>query len=133
MKKLEALIDPLMLRTVKAALTSDGVIGLTISEVKTAASSRHTESYRGSCYSVDWSPRIKLELLVPGRPRRLFDRDDSLGSSRGARHRRKYIYRTDSGRRAHPHGTAWQRSAVVIVVDRAAAVRTTCNSAAPSH
>jgi nitrogen regulatory protein P-II 1 len=64
MKKLEALIDPLMLRTVKAALTSDGVIGLTISEVKIAASSRHTESYRGSRYSVDWSPRIKLELLV---------------------------------------------------------------------
>jgi nitrogen regulatory protein P-II 1 len=64
MKKPEALIDPFILHTVKAALTSDGVIGLTISEVRTAASSRRTESYRGSRYSVDWSPRIKLELLI---------------------------------------------------------------------
>ena len=64
MKKLEALIDPLVLRTVKAALTSDGVIGLTISEVRTAATGRRTESRRASRYSVDWSPRIKLELLV---------------------------------------------------------------------
>jgi nitrogen regulatory protein P-II 1 len=63
-KKLEALINPSTLRKVKAALTSDGIVGLTISEVRTAASSRRTEGYRSSRYSIDWSPRIKLELLV---------------------------------------------------------------------
>jgi nitrogen regulatory protein PII len=43
MKKLEALIDPFTLRQVKAALTSDGVVGLTISEVRSAEGARHVE------------------------------------------------------------------------------------------
>jgi len=64
MKKLEALIDPFTLRQVKAALTIDGVVALTISEVRRAGDDQHVERYRGTRYSVDWSPRIKVELLV---------------------------------------------------------------------
>ena len=64
MKKLEAVIDPFTLRQVKAALTSDGVVGLTISEVRSADSDQHVERYRSARYSTDWSPRIKVELLV---------------------------------------------------------------------
>src|SRR5262245_26374722 len=54
MKKLEALIDPFTLRQVKAALTIDGVVALTISEVRRAGDDQHVERYRGTRYSVDW-------------------------------------------------------------------------------
>jgi len=64
MKKLEALIDPYTLRQVKAALTSDGVAGLTISEVRSAEGRRHPDRYRNARYSTEWAPRIKVELLV---------------------------------------------------------------------
>jgi nitrogen regulatory protein P-II 1 len=64
MKKLEAVIDPFTLRQVKAALTSDGVVGLTISEVRSAEGDRHLERYRSARYSSEWAPRIKVELLV---------------------------------------------------------------------
>jgi nitrogen regulatory protein P-II 1 len=64
MKKLEAVIDPLTLRQVKAALTSDGVVGSTISKVRSAEGDHNVERYRSARYSADWSPRIKVELLV---------------------------------------------------------------------
>ncbi len=64
MKKLEAVIDPFTLRQVKAALKSDGVVGLTISEVRSAEVDQHVKQYRSARYSTDWSPRIKIELLV---------------------------------------------------------------------
>jgi len=64
MKKLEAVIDPFTLRQVKAALTSDGVAGLTISEVRSTEGDQHVRRYRSAHYFTDWSPRIKLELLV---------------------------------------------------------------------
>src|SRR5262245_57045146 len=53
MKKLEAIISPSKLHQVKAALTSDGVIGLTISEVRrTGADQQHVERYRSAHYAV---------------------------------------------------------------------------------
>jgi len=64
MKKLEAIFDSFELHRVKAALTSDGVAGLTVSEVKTAEPHGHVERYRGAEYHVDWSRKSKIELLV---------------------------------------------------------------------
>jgi nitrogen regulatory protein PII len=62
MKKIEAIIDPLQLSQVKQILKSDGIGSLTISEIKRA--DQQVESYRGASYSVDWTRKLRIELLV---------------------------------------------------------------------
>ncbi|HEY6169284.1 MAG TPA: P-II family nitrogen regulator [Verrucomicrobiae bacterium] len=65
MKKIEAIIKPFKLEDVKEALTSIGVEGMTVSEVKGFGRQKgHTEIYRGSEYTVDFLPKIKLDLVV---------------------------------------------------------------------
>ncbi|SVB91216.1 uncharacterized protein METZ01_LOCUS244070, partial [marine metagenome] len=65
MKKLECIIRPFKLEEVKEALTEVGVRGMTISEVRGFGRSRgHTELYRGSEYTVEFVPKIKLEIVV---------------------------------------------------------------------
>ena len=65
MKLITAIIKPFKLQEVREALVSSGVEGLTISEVKGYGRQKgHTEMYRGSEYSVDTLPKIKLEILV---------------------------------------------------------------------
>ena len=65
MKKLECIIRPFKLEEVKEALTQVGVRGMTISEVRGFGRSRgHTELYRGSEYTVEFLPKIKLEIVV---------------------------------------------------------------------
>jgi len=65
MKKIEAIIKPFKLEEVKDALTEIGVEGMTVSEVKGFGRQKgHTEIYRGSEYTVDFLPKIKLELVV---------------------------------------------------------------------
>ncbi|MBM3845188.1 MAG: P-II family nitrogen regulator [Verrucomicrobia bacterium] len=65
MKKLEAIIKPFKLDDVKEALSSIGVEGMTVTEVKGFGRQRgHTEIYRGSEYTVDFLPKIKLEVVV---------------------------------------------------------------------
>ena len=66
MKKIDAIIKPFKLEEVKEALASVGVQGLTISEVKGFGRQKgHTEIYRGSEYTVDFLPKIKVEVVVP--------------------------------------------------------------------
>src|ERR1044071_7489521 len=66
MKKLEAIIKPFKLDDVKEALSSIGVEGMTVTEVKGFGRQKgHTEIYRGSEYTVDFLPKIKLELVLP--------------------------------------------------------------------
>jgi nitrogen regulatory protein P-II 1 len=66
MKKIEAVIKPFKLDEVKHKLTSIGISGLTISEVKGFGRQKgHTELYRGAEYTVDFLPKVKLEVLVP--------------------------------------------------------------------
>ena len=66
MKKLEAIIKPFKLEEVKDALAEVGVEGMTITEVKGFGRQKgHTEIYRGSEYTVDFLPKIKLELVLP--------------------------------------------------------------------
>jgi len=68
MKKIEAIIQPYKLMDVKEALAEIGVTALTMSEVREAdCHGRHTEMYRGQEYTVDFMPRVKLEVLVPDR------------------------------------------------------------------
>ena len=65
MKKIEAIIKPFKLEDVKEALAELGVEGMTVSEVKGFGRQKgHTEIYRGSEYTVDFLPKIKLELVV---------------------------------------------------------------------
>jgi len=66
MKKIEAIIKPFKLEEVKDALGEVGVTGMTVTEVKGFGRQKgHTEIYRGSEYTVDFLPKIKLELVVP--------------------------------------------------------------------
>jgi nitrogen regulatory protein P-II 1 len=66
MKKIEAIIKPFKLEEVKDALGEIGIEGMTVTEVKGFGRQKgHTEIYRGSEYTVDFLPKIKLELVVP--------------------------------------------------------------------
>ena len=65
MKKIEAIIKPFKLEEVKEALGEVGVQGMTVSEVKGFGRQKgHTEIYRGSEYTVDFLPKIKIELVI---------------------------------------------------------------------
>ena len=65
MKKIEAIIKPFKLEEVKDALAEVGIEGMTVLEVKGFGRQKgHTEIYRGSEYTVDFLPKIKLELVV---------------------------------------------------------------------
>jgi nitrogen regulatory protein P-II 1 len=66
MKKVEAIIKPFKLDDVKEALTAAGVIGMTVSEVRGFGRQKgHTELYRGGEYTVDFLPKMKVEVVVP--------------------------------------------------------------------
>ena len=65
MKKIEAIIKPFRLEDVKEALATVGVEGMTVTEVKGFGRQKgHTEIYRGSEYTVDFLPKIKLEIVL---------------------------------------------------------------------
>ena len=65
MKKIEAIIKPFKLEEVKDALGEIGIEGMTVSEVKGFGRQKgHTEIYRGSEYTVDFLPKIKIELVL---------------------------------------------------------------------
>ena len=70
MKLVTAIIKPFTLDDVKAALEQVGVLGMTVSEVQAYGRQKgHTEVYRGAEYSVDFVPKVRVEVLV----------DDTLG------------------------------------------------------
>ena len=65
MKKIEAIIKPFKLEEVKTALGEIGIEGMTVTEVKGFGRQKgHTEIYRGSEYTVDFLPKIKLEIVI---------------------------------------------------------------------
>ena len=114
MKLVTAIIKPFKLEDVRDALTKLGVAGLTVAEVKGFGRQKgHTEIYRGAEYTVNFLPKIKIEVVVPD------DRADTRG--RGDRRRRQD--RTDRRRQdfrhrgraraAHPHRRDRLRRAVV--------------------
>ena len=65
MKKIEAIIKPFKLEDVKEALSEIGIQGMTVTEVKGFGRQKgHTEIYRGSEYTVDFLPKVKLEVVI---------------------------------------------------------------------
>jgi nitrogen regulatory protein P-II 1 len=65
MKKIEAIIKPFKLEEVKDALGEIGIEGMTVSEVKGFGRQKgHTEIYRGSEYTVDFLPKVKIEIVL---------------------------------------------------------------------
>jgi nitrogen regulatory protein P-II 1 len=66
MKKIEAIVKPFKLEEVKDALGEIGIEGMTVTEVKGFGRQKgHTEIYRGSEYTVDFLPKIKIEIVAP--------------------------------------------------------------------
>ena len=66
MKKIEAIVKPFKLNEVKEALNEIGIVGMTVSEVKGFGRQKgHTEIYRGSEYTVDFLPKVLIELVLP--------------------------------------------------------------------
>jgi nitrogen regulatory protein P-II 1 len=66
MKKIEAIIKPFKIEDVKSALTELGIEGMTITEVKGFGRQKgHNEIYRGSEYTVDFLPKVKVEVVLP--------------------------------------------------------------------
>jgi nitrogen regulatory protein PII len=65
MKKIEAIIKPFKLEEVKDSLSEIGIEGMTVIEVKGFGRQKgHTEIYRGSEYTVDFLPKVKVEVVV---------------------------------------------------------------------
>ncbi|KAB2662204.1 MAG: P-II family nitrogen regulator [Verrucomicrobia bacterium] len=65
MKKIEAIIKPFKLEEVKEALHEAGIQGMNVTEVKGFGRQKgHTEIYRGAEYTVDFLPKLKLEIVV---------------------------------------------------------------------
>ncbi len=65
MKKLEIVIKPFKLEQVKEALTNLGIQGITVTEVKGFGRQKgHTELYRGAEYTVDFLPKVKIEVVL---------------------------------------------------------------------
>ncbi len=65
MKKIEAIVKPFKLSDVKDALREVGLQGMTVTEVKGFGRQKgHTEIYRGSEYTVDFLPKVKIEMIV---------------------------------------------------------------------
>lgn len=66
MKKIEAIVKPFKLQEVKEALNEMGIQGMTVTEVKGFGRQKgHTEIYRGSEYTVDFMPKVKIEMVLP--------------------------------------------------------------------
>src|SRR5437868_803091 len=66
MKKVEAIIKPFKLNEVKDALNEIGIQGMNVAEVKGFGRQKgHTEIYRGSEYTVDFLPKLKIEIVLP--------------------------------------------------------------------
>jgi nitrogen regulatory protein P-II 1 len=65
MKKIEAIVRHFKLEDVKNALTEQGVAGMTITEIRGFGRQKgHTETYRGTEYTVDFVPKVKIEIAV---------------------------------------------------------------------
>lgn len=66
MKQIEAIVKPFKLDEVKEALTNIGVEGMTVTEVKGFGRQRgHREFYRGAEYSIEFLPKVKIEIIAP--------------------------------------------------------------------
>ena len=103
MKMVEAIVKPFKLDEVKEALTKAGIQGMTVEEVKGFGRQKgHTELYRGAEYSVDFLPKVKIQVLVPTTARRKSSRRSRRAPRPARSATEKYL---SQGRRSdsHPH------------------------------
>ena len=113
MKLIVAVIKPFKLDDVKAALTEAGLQGLTVSEVQGFGRQRgHTEVYRGAEYTVDFVPKVKVEILVRDEDAEaIADPADGRGPDRQDR-RWEDLDRPDRLGVPHPHRRSRRRRAL---------------------
>ena len=98
MKLVEAIVKPFKLDEVKEALTKAGIQGMTVEEVRGFGRQKgHTELYRGAEYSVDFLPKVKIQILVG---------DDILGATKaGLQHRKTHMHeKNQNSSEQGPHG-----------------------------
>ena len=90
MKLIKAIIKPFKLEEVKEALAEIGVEGMTVTEVKGFGRQKgHTEIYRGSEYTVDFLPKVMLDIAVSSRTRAQSGRDHRGGGEDRQNRRRQ--------------------------------------------
>jgi nitrogen regulatory protein P-II 1 len=66
MKRIEAIVRPIRFEAIKDALNDIGIYGMTITDVRGFGRQQgHTEKYRGSTYTLNLLPKIKIEVVVP--------------------------------------------------------------------
>ncbi len=113
MKKLEAIIKPFKLEEVKEALAELGIEGMTVTEVKGFGRQKgHTEIYRGSEYTVDFLPKVKVEVVLADD---MVDKAVTVVVARGQDRqnwRRQSFRAPGRTRRSHPHGRNRRESGV---------------------
>ena len=104
MKKIEAIVRHFKLEDVKNALTEQGITGMTVTEVRGFGRQKgHTEIYRGTEYTVDFVPKVKIEVVVDdGKLRTAIDTIVRTGPD-GPDRRRQNLRLRSGGRDSHPH------------------------------
>ena len=113
MKKIEAIIKPFKLNEVKEALGEIGVQGMTVTEVKGFGRQKgHTEIYRGSEYTVDFLPKVKIEIVLPDA--QVKPAIEAIMQDRADRQdrRRKDLCAPARQRRPHPHRRAGRQRGI---------------------
>ena len=125
MKKLEAIIKPFKLEEVKEALAELGIEGMTVTEVKGFGRQKgHTEIYRGSEYTVDFLPKVKVEVVLADE---MVDKAVSVVVERrqDRQDRRRQSFRAPGRARcAHSHGRDRRKSGVSEFAPLASSART---------
>ena len=106
MKLVEAIVKPFKLDEVKDALTKAGIQGMTVEEVKGFGRQKgHTELYRGAEYSVDFLPKVKIQILVPDdKAARVVEVITESAKTGKDRRRQDFRHVRCRGSHSYPHG-----------------------------
>ena len=117
MKKIEAIVRHFKVEDVKNALIAGGVGGMTISEVRGFGRQKgHTEMYRGTEYTVDFVPKVKIEVVVDDDKAAERDRNDCQSRSYGTDWRRQDFRLVAERSGADSHGRYGGRCAIIVAV-----------------
>ena len=110
MKKIEAIINPFKFDDVKEALSDVGIQGLTVHEVRGAGRQKgHKEIYRGAEYTIDFVPKVMIEMIVDDQEVRLGCRGHSEGGAERQDRRRQDLRLPDQRRGPHSYRRARQQ------------------------
>ena len=119
MKLITAIIKPFKLDDVKEALKGAGVHGMTVTEVQGfGRQSGHTEVYRGAEYTVDFVPKVRIEVLADDGRRRAHRRRHRRGRPHRQDRRRQGVDHRRRRRAPHPHRRARRRRDLTEIADR---------------